>query len=46
MALGITTVEVTMKKISKRKITSVMEAMLNDSFTFVLLFSAMFSLFL
>ena len=30
-----------MKKISKRKITSVMEAMLNASFTFVLRFSAM-----
>ena len=40
MAFGITTVEVTMKKISKRNMTSVIEAMLKASFTFVLRFKA------
>ena len=40
MALGMTTVDVTIKKISKRNMTSVMDAILNDSFTFVLLFNA------
>ncbi len=41
MALGITTVEVTIKKMSSRKMTSVIEAMLKFSDTLVLLFNAM-----
>ena len=40
MAFGMTTVEVTIKKMSSRNMTSVIEAMLNDSLTFVLLLSA------
>ena len=42
MAFGMTTVEVTIKKINSRNMTSVMDAMLKASFTFVLRFSAIF----
>ena len=44
IAFGTTTVEVTMKKISSRKMTSVIEAMLKASLTLVFRFSAMTSL--
>ena len=45
MALGDTTVDVIMKNISKRKMMSVMEAMLKAGDILVLLFSAMASSF-
>jgi hypothetical protein len=40
MAFGLTSVEVTIKNMSKRKIISVMEAMLKSGFTFDFLLSA------
>ena len=41
IAFGTTTVDVTIKKISKRKMTSVIEAMLNAALILVLCFNAM-----